>query len=108
MDVAVVPDLRTFISVLSTAAVIELCRSRSIPVAVGGRDVTSSPHVYARANFRVVGEAEPVIAQFVDALTSGAPTALIEAENYAADVATTPIPRFDLLNMEYYRYTGVQ
>jgi hypothetical protein len=56
----------------------------------------------------VVGEAEPVIAQFVEALTSGAPTALIEAENYAADVTTTPIPRFDLLKMEYYRYTGVQ
>jgi hypothetical protein len=55
----------------------------------------------------VVGEAEPVIAQFV-ALTSGAPTALIEAENYAADVTTTPIARFDLLKMEYYRYTGVQ
>jgi hypothetical protein len=71
-----------------------------------GRNI--EPHVYARANFRVVGEAEPVIAQFVEALTSGAPTALIEAENYAADVTTTPIARFDLLKMEYYRYTGVQ
>jgi radical SAM superfamily enzyme YgiQ (UPF0313 family) len=91
-----------------TLDLIELCRARSIPVAVGGPDVTSSPHVYARANFQVLGEAEPVVAQLVDVLTSGVPSALIEAEKYTADVTTTPIPRFDLLKMEYYEYIGVQ
>ncbi|HEY7247593.1 MAG TPA: radical SAM protein [Xanthobacteraceae bacterium] len=91
-----------------TLHVIELCRARNIPVAVGGPDATSSPHVYARANFRVLGETEAVIEQLTEVLTSGATTAVIEAEKYTADVTKTPIPRFDLLKTGYYRYIGVQ
>ena len=42
----------------STLDIIEFCRSQGKPVAVGGPDVSSSPHVYERANFRVVGDCE--------------------------------------------------
>ncbi|MFL6935662.1 MAG: B12-binding domain-containing radical SAM protein, partial [Xanthobacteraceae bacterium] len=41
--------------------VIDLCREREKPIAIGGPAVTSSPHIYARANFRVLGEAEGII-----------------------------------------------
>ena len=42
-------------------ALIELCRQRNRPVVVGGPDPTSSPHIYDRADFRVLGEAEGIL-----------------------------------------------
>ena len=85
-----------------TLRLIELCRSRGLPVAVGGPDATSSPHVYARANFRVLGEAESVMGAFVEAWREGVREAVFEAELYKTDVTTSPVPRFDLLNRSYY------
>ena len=85
-----------------TLRLIELCRSRGLPVAVGGPDATSSPHIYARANFRVVGEAESVMDAFVDAWRDGVREGVFEAELHKTDVTTSPVPRFDLLNRSYY------
>ncbi len=85
-----------------TLRLIELCRSRGLPVAVGGPDATSSPHIYARANFRVVGEAESVMGAFVDAWRQGVREGVFEAELYKTDITTSPVPRFDLLNQNYY------
>ncbi|MDB5590347.1 radical SAM protein [Enterovirga sp.] len=88
--------------------IIELCRSRGIPVAVGGPDVTSSPHVYAGADFRVLGEAEGVIGEFVAAWDSGVRQGVFEAPKFQADVTRSPIPRFDLLDFDHYLFVGVQ
>jgi radical SAM superfamily enzyme YgiQ (UPF0313 family) len=38
-----------------TLELIDMCRARGLPVVVGGPDVSSSPHRYVTANFRVVG-----------------------------------------------------
>lgn len=38
-------------------ALIEKCRALGLPVVVGGPDATTSPEIYARANFLVLGEA---------------------------------------------------
>jgi hypothetical protein len=92
----------------STLDIIELCRSRGTPVAVGGPDVSSSPHVYERANFRVVGEAEGVIDKFIDAVDSGSNEGLFEAPKFTIDVTKTPKPRFDLLKFDQYMHLGVQ
>jgi hypothetical protein len=35
-----------------TLDIIRMCRARAIPVAVGGSDATSSPHVYREADFK--------------------------------------------------------
>jgi hypothetical protein len=37
-----------------TLRLIEVCRSRGKPVVVGGPDPTSSPHIYAAADFQAV------------------------------------------------------
>jgi radical SAM superfamily enzyme YgiQ (UPF0313 family) len=91
-----------------TLYLIDLCRSRDIPVVVGGPDVTSSPHIYGSADFRVLGEAEGIIEKFVEAWTGGAKAGLFEATKFTADVTKSPIPRFDLLNTKNYIYVGVQ
>ena len=41
------------------------------PVVVGGPDATSSPHVYQSADFRVLGEAEGIINEFITAWEAG-------------------------------------
>jgi hypothetical protein len=91
-----------------TLDIIELCRTRGKPVAVGGPDVSSSPHVYERANFRVVGEAESVIDKFIEAIDNGSNVGLFEAPKFQADVTKTPKPRFDLLKFGQYMHVGVQ
>jgi radical SAM superfamily enzyme YgiQ (UPF0313 family) len=88
--------------------VIDLCRARSKPVAIGGPSVTSSPELYAKANFRILGEAEGIIDAFVAAWKSGQTEGLFEAEKFTSDVTKSPIPRFDLLKFKNYLYIGVQ
>ncbi|PTW62609.1 radical SAM superfamily enzyme YgiQ (UPF0313 family) [Breoghania corrubedonensis] len=92
----------------STLAIIDRCKARGVPVAIGGPDVTTSPERYEHADFRVIGEAESVIADFVDAWQRGERSGLFTAEKFKADVTTTPIPRFDLLNFADYTQICVQ
>ncbi|QIO35497.1 B12-binding domain-containing radical SAM protein [Bradyrhizobium sp. 1(2017)] len=91
-----------------TLRLIELCRAAGKPVVVGGPDPTSSPHLYERADFRVLGEAESVIDDFIAAWEGGARSGTFTAPKFQADVTKTPVPRFDLLKFEDYLYLGVQ
>ncbi len=91
-----------------TLRLIELCHLRGKPVVVGGPDPTSSPHIYALADFQVLGEAEGIIDEFVAAWESGARSGVFTAPKFQADVTKTPVPRFDLLNFHDYLYLGVQ
>jgi radical SAM superfamily enzyme YgiQ (UPF0313 family) len=91
-----------------TLEIIAICRAHGKPVVVGGPGVTSSPHIYASANFRVLGEAEGIIDKFIAAWEAGATEGLFEAEKFTVDVTKSPIPRFDLLKFDQYLYVGVQ
>src|SRR6478736_7758315 len=91
-----------------TLDIIRMCRARAIPVAVGGPDATSSPHVYREADFQVIGEAEEIMADFVAAVDGGAEHGVFEAAKFQIDVRKSPIPRFDLLKLENYLSVGVQ
>lgn len=91
-----------------TVEIIEMCRARDKPVAVGGPGVSSIPYVYSRANFRVLGEAEGIIDKFIEAWEADARDGFFEAEKFKIDVTKTPVPRFDLLKVESYLYIGVQ
>jgi radical SAM superfamily enzyme YgiQ (UPF0313 family) len=91
-----------------TMEIIDMCRARDLPVVVGGPDATSSPHLYAGANFRVLGEAEGIIGEFIAAWQQGRREGVFEAEKFQVDVTKTPIPRFDLLKFDQYLYIGVQ
>jgi Domain of unknown function (DUF4070)/Radical SAM superfamily len=91
-----------------TLELIDMCRARGLPVVVGGPDVSSSPHRYATASFRVIGEAEDIIRDFIAAWDKGDREGTFEAVKFQVDVTKTPIPRFDLLKFEQYLYIGVQ
>jgi radical SAM superfamily enzyme YgiQ (UPF0313 family) len=87
---------------------IDVVHARGKPVAVGGPDVTSSPEAYETADFRVLGEAEGIIDDFISAWEAGERCGRFEAEKFTADVTTTPVPRFDLLKRQQYTFYGVQ
>jgi radical SAM superfamily enzyme YgiQ (UPF0313 family) len=91
-----------------TLEVIDLCHAQAKPVAVGGPAVTSTPQVYATADFRVLGEAEGIIEQFIAAWDAGAKSGVFEAEKFTVDVTKSPVPRFDLLTFDHYMNIGVQ
>lgn len=91
-----------------TLRVIELCRSHGKPVVVGGPDVTSSPHVYRSADVQVLGEAEGILHEFIEAWNGGARSGVFKAEPFKADVTSSPIPRFELLKFEQYLHVGLQ
>src|SRR6516225_2322172 len=91
-----------------TLDIIDLCHAREKPVVVGGPAVTSCPDLYLTANFRVLGEAEHVIGELVEAWEAGAREGQFEAEKFQTDVTKSPIPRFDLLKFNDYLHIGVQ
>ena len=84
------------------------CRRLGTPVCIGGPDPTSSPHIYAEADFLVLGEAEGIIDTFVAAWRRGDRTGRFDAEKFQADVTKSPIPRYDLLDFKHYLYVGLQ
>lgn len=86
-----------------------MARAQSLgkPVVVGGPDVTASPDIYADAEFRVLGEAEDVLGEFVAAWRAGARQGLFAAPAFP-DLTRSPLPRFDLLKLERYMHVGVQ
>src|ERR1700736_615333 len=64
-----------------TLDIIRICREQGKPVVVGGCDVTSSPHLYAEADFQVRGEAEGMMETFVEAWTAGERKGVFTSKN---------------------------
>jgi radical SAM superfamily enzyme YgiQ (UPF0313 family) len=87
---------------------IELAHLHGKPVCVGGPDVSSSPHLYAAADFQVIGEAEHIITDWVAAWERGERKGVFTAEKFKIDVTQSPLPRYDLLKLDHYLYIGVQ
>jgi radical SAM superfamily enzyme YgiQ (UPF0313 family) len=87
---------------------VKLAHAHGKPIAIGGPDATSSPHIYAAADFRVLGEAEDILEEFIAAWEAGARAGVFQAPKFQADVTKSPIPRFDLLKLEDYLFMGVQ
>ncbi len=88
--------------------IVDLAHKHGKPTVVGGPDVTSHPHVYERSDFKVYGEAEGILPEFIKAWEAGARAGVFEAPKFQIDVTKSPIPRFDLLKFEQYLYVGVQ
>ena len=89
-------------------AIMARCASLGVPICVGGPAPTSTPDVYAHADYLVVGEAESVIADFIAAFERGDRDIRFTSPKFKADVTTTPVPRFDLLKLRNYAWVNLQ
>jgi radical SAM superfamily enzyme YgiQ (UPF0313 family) len=87
---------------------IDLVHLHGKPVCVGGPDVSSSPHLYADADFQVIGEAEHIMADFIAAWERGERKGVFTAEKFKIDVTQSPMPRYDLIKFDHYLFIGVQ
>jgi len=93
---------------LETLRLIRLAHAQGKPVAVGGPDPTSQPEIYKEAEYRVLDEGEVTIPAFIRAFRAGLPSGVFRSQGVKPELAATPIPRFDLVNLNDYAYIGLQ
>ncbi len=85
-------------------------KNRGKLVAAGGPYVTSVPQAAQEAgvDFLILDEGEITLPMFVEALAQGETSGIFTAKGEKPDVTSTPIPRFDLLDMAAYLEMSVQ
>jgi radical SAM superfamily enzyme YgiQ (UPF0313 family) len=77
-------------------------------VAVGGPYATSVPHeVDKEADFLILDEGEITLPMFVEAIEKGETSGIFRT-NEKPDVTITPVPRYDLLELDAYDSMSVQ
>jgi radical SAM superfamily enzyme YgiQ (UPF0313 family) len=91
------------------AALIQEAKRRGKSVAVGGPYATSVPEesLAAGADYLILDEGELTLPMFVAAWGRGEKSGIFRAEE-KPDVTTTPIPRYDLLDLDAYETMSVQ
>ena len=79
-------------------------------VAVGGPYPTSLPHEAeaAGADFLILDEGEITLPMFVEAVERGDRSGTFRSGGEKPDVTSTPIPRYDLLEMDAYAEMSIQ
>ena len=85
-------------------------KRRGLTVAVGGPFASSTPEApeIGLADFKVLDEGEITLPMFVEAIQRGDTSGRFSAEGDKPDVTSTPIPRFDLLELDAYDSMSVQ
>lgn len=87
--------------------ILERAKASGKYCVVGGADPTSQPIVYREADALVLGEGEASIPIWLAAWRDGRPCGVFEAAQ-RPDVATSPVPRFDLIDFKDYVHIGIQ
>ena len=84
-------------------------KRRGKPVVVGGPYATSLPNDFlnAGADYLVLDEGEYTIGLFVDAFNRGEKSGIFRSKD-KPDVTLSPVPRFDLLDMDAYFLMAIQ
>jgi radical SAM superfamily enzyme YgiQ (UPF0313 family) len=90
-------------------ALIREAKGRGKTVVVGGPYVTSLPEeiLQAGGDFLVLGEGENAIPLLLEALAQGRRGGVFKGDS-RPDLTTSPIPRFDLLNLRNYSKLSIQ
>jgi len=83
------------------------CRALGVKVVAGGPLFTSSHEGYEGVSHFVLGEAEISLPPFLRDLKKGTPLPLYRAEGWA-DLETTPIPQWKLINQRKYASMSIQ
>ncbi len=86
---------------------IALAHQHDKRVVVGGPAPTSQPEIFDSADYRVLGEAEATLPEFLADLRRGAAGGTYSSRQ-RPDLRQSPVPRFDLLAFGDYLMMGVQ
>ncbi len=91
----------------SARDVITRCRDMGKTVVAGGPLFTAMHHEFEEVDHFILGEAENVLPAFLIDLKNGAAESVYRAEEFP-DLALTPVPRWDLINMNNYALMSIQ
>ena len=85
-------------------------KQRGLPVAIGGPFASSTPDApeLDLADFKILDEGEITLPMFLEALERGDTNGRFTSDGDKPDVTATPIPRFDLLQLDAYDSMSVQ
>lgn len=85
-------------------------KRRGKRVAVGGPYATALPKEAeaAGADYLILDEGEITLPMFVEAVQKGAPNGVFRSDGNRPDVTSTPIPRFELLELDAYDSMSIQ
>lgn len=92
---------------LSLKTVIERCNLAGVPVIAGGPHPTTFHDEIAGVDHFVLDEAEEIFLEFLRDLEDGT-AKRIYREPRKPDVTLTPVPRFDLIDLDHYYSMGLQ
>ncbi len=95
----------------SMRAILARARAAGVPSVVGGPAPTSSPGDLSAADVIFRGELEGRTAELIraiDAVRAGAGSQVVPPREAHPDLASVPVPRFDLLELDRYASMSVQ
>jgi radical SAM superfamily enzyme YgiQ (UPF0313 family) len=103
---------RVFISAMviqKTAVrdVVARCQALGKPIVAGGPLFSSTPEEFPEVDNLVLTEAEVTLPLFLEDFAAGRPKQVYTSE-VKPDITTTPLPRWDLINMDLYACMSIQ
>jgi len=101
-----------FISAMSVQSasandIIRRCNRLHRPIVAGGPLFTSSHELFGTVDHFVLNEAEVTLGAFIRDVEDGRPRKLYASEAWA-DLAATPLPRWELAHLEKYSSMNIQ
>lgn len=91
----------------SMKEVLNRAKQLNLKVVVGGPLVTTDFQLLPGADHYILGESEDVLDQFIKDLNNGSAKKLYRSEHFP-EIEKTPIPRWDLLQMNQYANMSIQ
>lgn len=91
----------------SVRQIIAQCKAFNLQILAGGPLFTHEYERFAEIDFFVLNEAEITLPRFLKDWEQGTPKHIYKSPEFA-DVTTSPLPRYDLVNMNHYMYAIVQ
>jgi radical SAM superfamily enzyme YgiQ (UPF0313 family) len=95
------------IQLKSVRAVIEQCKAMGKKIVAGGPLFTSFPDEFNDVDYLVLNEAELTLPQFLADLKNPTARHLFQTNQWA-DITTTPVPMWKLINSKYYSSMNIQ
>ena len=91
----------------SSRRIIDRCKQAGVKIVAGGPLFTSDPAQFSDVDHLVLNEAEITLPKFLEDLAKGEPKSLYSTSEFA-DVGTSPLPAYHLLNTKGYGALSVQ
>ncbi len=91
----------------SVREIVEQCRRAKVKIVAGGPLFTHEYERFSAIDHFVLNEAEITLPLFLEDLKQGKPQPIYKTNEFA-DITTSPLPAFELVNMDQYIYSIVQ